>query len=188
MICSVLEYYVNHLREIIIKLQKAQDRISVTNKDVHSRRQYRRKRRPKHITLSGNYFVNPITDSKIRRWSLGHSSEKAPLFNEYIFLYFKDLNDHIIQLQDRLDTYGDLITSLITFYMVLNDFERNRIITFLTLVSIIFYPLTFIIGLFSMNYENTPPLHWNYGYFVVLAVAGTVAISMLSFFKWKRWL
>lgn len=176
------------LREIIMKLQKAQDRVSVANRQVHSRRQYRRKRRPKHIALSGNYFVNPSAEGLTRRWSLGSSERDRPLFNEYIFIYFKDLNDHIIQLHDRIDTYCDLLSSLITLYIILTDADMNKIMRTLTLVSAAFIPLMFIIGLFSMNYENAPPLAWDNGYFVVLGVLGTCVILLFSFFKYKTWL
>ncbi|CAF0892799.1 unnamed protein product [Rotaria sordida] len=176
------------LREIIIKLQKAQDRISLTNQSVQYRRQYRRKKRPKRITLSGYYFFNPNSDSLNPHWSLETFQEKAPLFNEYIFMYFKDLNDHIILLHDRIDTYCDLLSSLISFYVILNDAEMNRIMTFLTLVSIIFIPLTFFCGLFSMNFNNSPPLKWYYGYFLILAILGACGIFTITFFKWKKWL
>ncbi|CAF1026334.1 unnamed protein product [Rotaria sp. Silwood1] len=176
------------LREIIIKLQKAQDRISLTNQTVQYRRQYRRKKRPKRITLSGYYFFNPNSDSLTHRWSLGNIQEKAPLFNEYIFMYFKDLNDHIILLHDRIDTYCDLLSSLISFYVILNEAEMNRIMTFLTLVSIIFIPLTFFCGLFSMNFHNTPPLTWHHGYFLILVILGAGAIFTITYFKWKNWL
>ncbi|CAF1170189.1 unnamed protein product [Adineta steineri] len=176
------------LREIIVKLQKAQDRISMANQNALYRRQYRRKKRPKHITLSGNYFFNPNSDSLTRRWSLGNIENKAPIFNEYIFMYFKDLNDHIIQLHDRIDTYCDLSSSLMSFYMILNDAEMNRIMTFLTLISVTFIPLMFLIGLFSVNFHNNPPLKWHYGYFCVLAALGSSASIMISFFKWKKWL
>jgi len=174
------------LREIIIKLQKAQDRISMANQTAHYRRQYRRRKRPKRVTLSGNYFFNPNSDSLNRRWSLEHIQETAPLFNEYIFMYFKDLNDHIIQLHDRIDTYSDLLSSLISFYMLLNNAEMNRIMTFLTLVSITFIPLMCLIGLFSMNFQNKPPELWKYGYFTVLAILGSSIISMVIFCKWKK--
>ncbi|CAF1502251.1 unnamed protein product [Rotaria magnacalcarata] len=176
------------LREIIIKLQKAQDRISLTNQSVQYRRQYRRKKRPKRITLSGNYFFNPNSDSLTHRWPLGSTQEKAPLFNEYIFMYFKDLNDHIILLHDRIDTYCDLLSSLISFYVILNEAEMNRIMTFLTLVSIIFIPLTFFCGLFSMNFRHMPPLQWYYGYFFILTILGACGILTITFFKWKKWL
>lgn len=176
------------LREIIIKLQKAQDRISMANKSAHSRRQYRRKKRPKHISLSGNYFFNPNSNNTGRRWSIGNVDEKAPIFNEYIFIYFKDLNDHIIQLQDRIETYCDVLSSLISFYILLNDADMNRIMTFLTLVSIIFIPLVLIIGLFSMNFQNMPPLKWYYGYFLVLGVLAITAMFTFTYFRWKKWL
>jgi magnesium transporter len=170
------------LKEIIIKLQKAQDRISMANQTAHSRRQYRRKKRPKRITLSGNYFFNPNSDTLSRRWS------ENPLFNEYIFMYFKDLYDHIIQLQDRIDTYCDALSNLIKFFILLNDTEINRIMQLLTFVSVIFVPIMAFIGIFSMNYHNMPPLHWANAYFYALAIMAISAISMLSFFKWKKWL
>jgi magnesium transporter len=166
------------LREIIIKLQKAQDRISMINHNVHSRRQYRRKKRPKRILLSGNYFFNPNSDH--------HEDEKAPLFNEYIFIYFKNLNDQIIQLQDRIETYCDLLSSLTSFYMLINNAEINKIMRFLTLLSVTFIPMMFLIGLFSMNYQNTPPLLYHHGYFVVLAVLGTFISLMIGLFRWKN--
>ncbi|CAF1668501.1 unnamed protein product [Adineta ricciae] len=176
------------LRDIIIKLQKAHDRVPIANQTVHSRRQYRRKKRPKHIALSGNYFANPNSDSLTRRWSLGSIQGKAPLFNEYIFMYFKDLNDHILQLHDRIDTYCDLISSSMTFYMILNDAEMNKIMRFFTFMSSIFIPMMFIVGLFSMNYQNSPPLTWHFGYFVTLIALGTCATVLLSVFKWNRWI
>lgn len=193
-----LIYYIKHdmlglrilclpLREIVLKLQKTEDRISMANRDIQFRRQYRRRKRPKRISLSGNYFFNPNTDSINRRWSLGHLPEKAPLFNEYIYIYFKDLNDHILQLRDRIDTFCDLLSGLSTFYMVLNDAETNKIMSFLTLISIIFIPLAFLNGLFSMNFDNTPPFRWTYSYYIFLAVLVTAATSMIAIFKWKRW-
>lgn len=175
------------LREIITKLQKAQDAIPIANRDIQFRRQYRRKKRPKRILLSGNYFFNPNSDSLTRRWSLGNVPEKAPLFNEYIFMYFKDLNDHILQLRDRIDTYCDLLSSLTTFYMILNDAEMNKIMTFLTLISIIFIPLAFLNGLFSMNFDNTPPFRWEYSYHIFVVVLATVATSLIAIFKLKKW-
>jgi magnesium transporter len=175
------------LREIVIKLQKAQDRISMKNQKTHSRRQYRRRKRPKHITLSGNYFYNPNSDPLNHHWSPENVQEEVPLFNEYIFLYFKDLDDHIIQLQDRINTYCDLLKSLITFYILLNEADMNVIMRCLTLVSVVFIPLTWTIGLFSLNYHNMPPLYWYYGYFTFLSFLGFSVISMFSFFKWKKW-
>jgi len=175
------------LREIIIKLQKAQDRISMGNQKALSRRQYRRRKRPKRIALSGNYFYNPNSDPLNHNWSPENVQEEAPLFNEYIFMYFKDLNDHIIQLQDRINTYCDLLKGLISFYILLNEADMNIIMRCLTLVSVVFIPLVWVIGLFSLNYHNMPPLEWYYGYYCTLAFLGFSIVSMFSFFKWKKW-
>jgi magnesium transporter len=125
------------------------------------------------------FFVNPNSD-------LYSIKKSTPLFNEYIFIYFKNLNDQIIQLQDRIETYCDLLSSLTSFYILINNEEMNRIMRFLTLVSVTFIPMMFLIGLFSMNYQNTPTLLWYHGYFTILAVLGIFAISMICLFKWKN--
>jgi Mg2+ and Co2+ transporter CorA len=175
------------LKEIVIKLQKTQDRISmISPSKTTQRRQYRRKKRVKRINLSGHYFFNPNLDSTDDQSY--NKDEDGPLFNEYIFVYFKDLHDHIIQLNDRIDYYSDTLSSLIVYYLVLNDAEKNQIMTCLSLVSIIFIPLNFLLGLFSMNFENMPPLHWHVGYFLTISIALTAALLMFSFFKWKKWL
>ena len=174
------------LKEIVIKLQKTQDRIpmKMSTKASH-RRHYRRKKRVKRISLTGHYFFNPNLDSTDEK---SFKDEDGPLFNEYIFMYFKDLQDNIIQLNDRIDYYSDTLSSLILFYLVLSDAQKNEIMTCLALVSIIFIPLNFLLGLFSMNFDNMPPLNWHPGYFLIIAIVLTAALLMLSFFKWKKWL
>ena len=174
------------LKEIVLKLQKTQDRISmISPAKATQRRQYRRKKRVRRINLSGHYFFNPNLDSADDK---SHKDEDGSLFNEYIFIYFKDLHDQIIQLNDRIDYYSDTLSGLILFYMVLIDAERNELMTCLSLVSIIFIPLSFLVSLFSMNFGNTPPLNWHAGYFLIVAIAVTAALLMFSFFKWKKWL
>ena len=174
------------LKEIVIKLQKTQDRISMKSPAKATQRlHYRRKKRVKRINLTGHYFFNPNLDSTDDQ---SYKDEDGPLFNEYIFIYFKDLHDNIIQLNDRIDYYSDRLSSLILFYLVLSDDQKNEIMTCLALVSIIFIPLNFLLGLFSMNFDNMPPLNWHAGYFLIIAIVLTAGLIMLSFFKWKKWL
>lgn len=174
------------LKEIVIKLQKTQDRISMKSPaKATQRRHYRRKKRVKRISLTGHYFFNPNLDSTDEQ---SYNDDDGPLFNEYIFMYFKDLGDHIIQLNDRIDYYSDTLSSLILFYLVLSDAQKNEIMTCLSLVSIIFIPLNFLLSLFSMNFDNMPPLDWHVGYFLIIAIVLTAAVLMLTFFKWKKWL
>ena len=173
-------------KEMIIKLQKTQDRISMfDHRSTHYRRQYRRKKRVKRINISGNYFYNPNVHLIDRPF---HHEEPDGIFHEYIFIYFKDLHDQIIQLNDHIDHFCDTLASLTTFYIILLDAQMNEIMTCLSLVSIIFIPLNFILGSFSMNFETMPPLQWYYGYFLILALVLTSVLLMFSFFKWKKWL
>ena len=173
------------LKEMIVKLQKTQDRISMVDpQSTHYRRHYRRKKRVKRINLSANYFFNPNQTERSNR----HGEEMKGIFHEYIFIYFKDLHDQIIQLNDRIDQFCDRLASLTVLYFILLDAERNKIMTFLSTVSIIFIPLNFVLSSFSMNFEVMPPLEWSPGYFLVLALVLALGLLLFAFFKWKKML
>jgi magnesium transporter len=102
--------------------------------------------------------------------------------------YYSDLYDHVIHLIDSLDTYRDLSTSLTDFYINIQNSKLNDVIRVLTIISTIFMPLTFIVGVYGMNFKFFPELDWKYGYVAVWVVMLSIAGSMVGFFKWKRWL
>ncbi|CAF3281839.1 unnamed protein product, partial [Rotaria sp. Silwood2] len=92
------------------------------------------------------------------------------------------------QANDSIDTYREMLSSFIDFYMILNSNHMNEIVKTLTIVTSIFIPLTFIVGVYGMNFENMPELRYKNGYFIVLGCMGMLVILMLSFFKYKHWL
>jgi magnesium transporter len=102
--------------------------------------------------------------------------------------YFSDVNDHVIHLIDLLDTYRDLTGSLTDFYMNTQNTKLNEVIRMLTIISTIFIPLTFIVGVYGMNFEVFPELKWRYGYLSVWLVMLGIAGSMLWYFRHKKWL
>jgi len=116
------------------------------------------------------------------------------LIGENAKVYFRDCYDHTIQLMDMLDTYREVATSLMEMAMASSSQRLNEVMRFLTVMSSIFIPLTFIVGVYGMNFKtdispwNMPELNWYYGYpFALFLMVATVA-GLLLFFKYKGWL
>ncbi|CAF1121740.1 unnamed protein product [Adineta ricciae] len=113
--------------------------------------------------------------------------EETQIIQESTVIYLKDLFDHVVQVNDTIDTYRETLSSCIDFYMMLNSNAMNEVVKTLTIISTIFIPLTFIAGLYGMNFDNMPEIHWKYGYYVVLVGMAALASIMLIFFKRKNW-
>ena len=99
----------------------------------------------------------------------------------------KVLYDHVVQVNDTIDTYREMLASFIDFYMMLNSNAMNEVVKTLTIISTIFIPLTFIAGVYGMNFDYMPELHWEYAYFVILGCMAALTLIMLSCFKRKKW-
>jgi magnesium transporter len=102
-------------------------------------------------------------------------------------LFFADIHDHLKKLVEMTDVYRQIGSDLIDSYISLNSQRMNRVMMTLTVITIIFMPLTFIVGVYGMNFDNMPELHWKYGYYAVLALMGVIAGSMVLWFKRKGW-
>jgi magnesium transporter len=109
-------------------------------------------------------------------------------------LYLRDCYDHTIQIMDLLETYRDMTTSMLDIYLSSASNRLNETMRVLTVIATIFIPLTFITGLYGMNFVNDkspwamPELHWYYGYPLALLVMLLCAGGMLAYFKRKDWL
>jgi len=102
--------------------------------------------------------------------------------------YFKDVHDHLVQLSDSLESNREVIGMLMDLYLANMSNRMNNVMKVLTIVSTIFIPLTFIAGIYGMNFEHMPELGWPNAYFVTLGVMAALAAMMLMFFRKKRWL
>ena len=102
--------------------------------------------------------------------------------------FYRDIHDHIIRITDLAESYRDLISGSLDAYMSVVGNRMNEIMKVLTIFSAIMLPLTFIAGVYGMNFENMPELGTRFGYFVVLAIMVVVAIGMLVFFWMRGWL
>ncbi len=109
-------------------------------------------------------------------------------------LYFRDLYDHTIRAIETAETYRDMLSGLMDLYLSSVSNKMNEIMKVLTIIATIFIPLTFIAGVYGMNFDpdsspfNMPELRWFWGYPAALVLMAAVAIGMLVFFKKKKWL
>ena len=99
--------------------------------------------------------------------------------------FYRDIYDHIMRITDLAEGYRDLISGSLDAYMSVVGNRMNEIMKVLTIFSAIMLPLTFIAGLYGMNFDNLPELHYRYSYFLVLAIMLVVAAAMIFFF-WRR--
>ncbi|GFE57635.1 magnesium/cobalt transporter CorA [Geobacter sp. AOG1] len=113
---------------------------------------------------------------------------ESELVQDATLIYLRDVYDHTIQVMDSIDTFRDMLSGILDVYLSSLSNRMNEIMKFLTIIGTIFIPLTFIVGVYGMNFQNIPELKWQWGYYAVLALMTAIAGGMLVYFKRKRWL
>ncbi|MBI5420608.1 MAG: magnesium/cobalt transporter CorA [Deltaproteobacteria bacterium] len=120
--------------------------------------------------------------------------EESPLIRPETKVFLRDCYDHTVQVMDMVETYREMASSLVDEYMSSVSNRMNEIMKVLTVIATIFMPLTFIVGVYGMNFDgsvspyNMPELGWRYGYPAVLSVMAVVVVWMLYYFRRKKWL
>jgi magnesium transporter len=119
--------------------------------------------------------------------------EDLPQITETITIYLKDLYDHTIQIVDTVETFRDMISGMLDIYLSSISNRMNEVMKVLTIFAAIFIPLTFIAGIYGMNFNtdksplNMPELQWYYGYPFALGVMAVIGVGLLGYFKSKKW-
>jgi magnesium transporter len=113
---------------------------------------------------------------------------ESSVFQNSIKLYIRDLYDHTHQVIDKADYLREIVTNLQETYTAELNNKTNHVIRVLTIISTIFMPLTFIVGVYGMNFRNMPELEWTNGYYYCLVFMGIVFLFFLYYFKRKKWL
>lgn len=113
---------------------------------------------------------------------------ESVILNAGTVIYLKDVYDHIVQIMDTLEIYRDMSGSMLDIYLSSMSYQLNEVMKVLTIIATIFIPLTFVVGIYGMNFEYMPELTWVYGYPAVLIVMSGIACIMLYYFRTKRWI
>lgn len=112
----------------------------------------------------------------------------SPLVRQETEVFLRDLHDHIIQLIETVETYRDLVSGLFDIYLSSQSNKTNDIIKVLTIITSIFVPLTFIVGVYGMNFQYLPELTWHFGYHAVWGVMIGIALGMVGYFRRRGWI
>ena len=113
---------------------------------------------------------------------------ECQLIQEATGLFLKDIYDHTIQVIDTIETFRDMLSGILDIYLSSISNRMNEIMKVLTIIATIFMPLTFLVGVYGMNFKYMPELEWHWGYFFIWSIMITIAVSMLVYFRKKRWL
>lgn len=176
----IVDHYFLLVESMAEKLDDVEDRIirDVAGRDTLARL-YALKR---EMTLMRRY-VQPLRDI------LGVLlREESPLIHTTSVPFLRDLADHVNQVVETLDSYRELIPGLLDVYLSTTSNRMNSVMKTLTIFSAIFMPLTFIAGIYGMNFDNMPELHTRNGYFWTLGVMAAIFVSLLVYFRRRGWL
>ena len=113
---------------------------------------------------------------------------QSELFDKSTRRYINDLQDHTVYISETIGTLRDMLASLENTYHALLNLRSGQVVKVLTIISSIFIPLTFIVGVYGMNFDNMPELRWHYGYYTVMGFMALVVVGMLIWFRAKKWL
>ncbi|WP_330949304.1 magnesium/cobalt transporter CorA [Virgibacillus sp. MG-45] len=136
----------------------------------------------RHELLELRHAINPIRDLFYRILNSHHlegiQERRA---------YFTDIYDHLLKLSEMIYSNRELTNDIRDNFISINSYQQNKVIQILTVITSIFAPLTFIVGIYGMNFVHMPELQWQYGYLIIWILMSIITILMILWFKKKGW-
>lgn len=177
----VVDEYFRVLDKVEENLERLEEQIV---RDARSRQQTDLYTLKRDLSAVRRYIL-PVRDLI---GGLLRDDEDADLIEATTLPYLRDLHDHASQVVETADNFREWVASLLDLYQTALSNRLNNTMRIMAVFSAIFMPLTFIVGIYGMNFENMPELTWRYGYFGVLGIMAAVAVVMLAWFRRKGWL
>ena len=118
----------------------------------------------------------------------GLAKSESTLIKGDVLVYVRDVYDHVIQAIDTIETFRDMLSAMQEIYLSSVGNRMNQVMKVLTIIATIFIPMTFLAGIYGMNFKYMPELDWRYAYLVFWLVVVTVFIIMIAYFKKRKWL
>lgn len=171
------EYYL--VLEDIEEVVEAFEEKLLLNPENHSKKNIHRLKRELLVLRKS---IAPLREAISR-----FSKTDSPYVDEKTTVYIRDLYDHTIQIMDAVESYRDMLNGLQDLYLSEVSFKMNQVMQMLTVISAIFIPLTFLAGLYGMNFDYIPELHIKNGYFYLLGIMAVMFFTLLYLFKRKKW-
>ncbi len=115
------------------------------------------------------------------------SRDDFPMIDRQSRIYFRDIYDHLVRIQDLTELLRDIVSGVMDIYLNSTSLRLNEVMKALTVVSTIFLPLSFVAGVYGMNFHYMPELSWRYGYLLIWVVFVLIFGGMLAWFKKRNW-
>lgn len=180
---ALIDSIVDNYFEVLDAFEAEMDAIELEIYNHPSRTTKERIHRIKSQMLALRKSVMPL------REAVGKFSRcESKFVEDSTGLYVRDLYDHVIRISDLIETYRDMLGGLQELYLSELSLRMNNVIQVLTIITTVFVPLTFVAGVYGMNFDNMPELHWHNGYFYVLGLMALIGLSSLLYFKKKKWI
>ncbi|MCB9335522.1 MAG: magnesium/cobalt transporter CorA [Flavobacteriales bacterium] len=176
---SLVDSYYQVLEDLGDRIESLEDEIYLNSQTIHYRMAQDLRR--ELIYLRKTVFPLREAISKASKESINK------LIDEETAKHFNDVYDHSIHVIETLETYRDLTSGLMDLYMTTVSNKMNEIMKVLTIIATIFIPITFIAGVYGMNFKNMPELEHEWGYPIALIFMGLIVVAMLIYFKVKKW-
>ncbi|MFA6027554.1 MAG: magnesium/cobalt transporter CorA [Patescibacteria group bacterium] len=180
MIDTIVDNYFVILERLGEKIEDLEDEM-VTQPAASTLRNLHRLKREIIFIRKSVWPMREVVNNMVR-------GESSNLIKKNTYLYLRDVYDHTIQIIDNIETYRDILAAMLDIYLSSINNRLNTIMKVLTIITTIFMPLTFLTGLYGMNFKYLPMAEWHDGFYIILAFSLTISGTMLIYFRQKDWL
>lgn len=180
---ALIDSVVDHYFVILEALGEHIEAIEIELLENPTKQTLNKLHRVRRETLELRRSVYPLREVISRLEKIDES-----IINPEVRLFIRDLYDHTIQVIDTIEVMRESALAMMDLYMNSVSNKLNEIMKVLTIMASIFIPLTFVAGVYGMNFVNMPELEWHYGYFLILGFMLLMVVGMLGYFKSKKWL
>ncbi|MFC4872953.1 magnesium/cobalt transporter CorA [Negadavirga shengliensis] len=176
---AIIDHYFHILEIIVDEMEHLENKLLNKSKSFQLSAVYTQR---KHIEFIRRN-IWPIREL-LSQWK----KSDHHLIRKKNLIYINDAYDHCIEIIENLELQKESVNSLVEMYMAQLNIRQNEVMKTLTIIATIFIPLTFLAGVYGMNFENMPELQWQYGYLYTWVTFVSVTLVLIYYFKKRRWL
>jgi magnesium transporter len=179
LIDTIVDSYFNVLGKIGDKVEDLDDRV-ISDPQTDTLHEIQQLKREVLYIRKSTWPLREITSMLLKG--------ESPVIQDDIHIYLKDVHDHTVQALETIEIYRDMLSTVLDIYLSSLSNRMNEAMKMLTIMATIFIPLTFLAGIYGMNFKHMPELEWGWSYPLLLAIMVIIFLAMLVWFKRKRWI